>query len=141
MQHAGWVGSICLACVVSYAQVTKSLLPLLPFWWVAAGAVASDLAGIDVGNKSDAFACGNFGILILRATTKSAAFQTLRAMLRITMVRGAQSAVRSWRSNLRQCLFGANLPSMPLPTSSRVRKSPLRRALSPTNDPSESDAA
>lgn len=92
VRHAGWTGSIVAALIATYMKV--GALVILPFWWVAVGAVASDLIGLlDVSLQGEvAFACGNFGVLILHATARSAVFRTLRKMLRITMVRGAQSA-------------------------------------------------
>ena len=88
VRHAGWIGSLCAALVATYA----SWHVLLPFWWVAAGGIASDLLGAQPGGVADAFGCGNFGVLVLRATARSNVFRMLRAMLKITSVRGAQSA-------------------------------------------------
>lgn len=91
-RHAGWIGSIVIAFIATLANLNGFLngLTLLPFWWTAAGAVASDLISHSEG--LDHFGCGNFGVLILRAVERSTVFETLRKMLRITMVRGAQSA-------------------------------------------------
>lgn len=91
VRHAGWLGSVCIALVATYMNVGA----LLPFWWVAMGAVASDLLGMCntlCSQSETAFACGNFGVLVFQATARTTVFQTLRKMARITMVRGAQSA-------------------------------------------------
>ncbi len=90
VRHAGWFGSVCLALAATCLNVGS--VQLFPLWWTAAGAVTSDLLGWHRSQRDDVFACGNFGVLILRATSRKAVFRTLSRMLRITMVRGAQSA-------------------------------------------------
>lgn len=92
VRHAGWVGSTLVALGITFG-LGWSAVVALPFWWTAAGAVASDALGIVVlPTSGSGFACGNFGVILLRATARTTVFATLRKMLRITMVRGAQSA-------------------------------------------------
>lgn len=63
--------------------------------WTAIDAMLSDLFHIAPTGESlavDTFYCGNFGIILFRKMQQKQLFGLLRKMLRVTMVRGAQSA-------------------------------------------------
>lgn len=95
--HAGWIVSVCLA--VALAVLHGHGVPLeahVAAWWTAADALTSDLFKAHPHGAAEAapgvLFCGNFGLIILRGMTRSRAYQLLDRMLRVTVVRGAQSA-------------------------------------------------
>ena len=99
VQHAGWVVSVALAL---FACAVLSSIPVtVATCWTALDALTSDLAGVvprgpRPGGESAAaaFWCGNFGLLVLDAARvrKQRVGELLHTMLRITSMRGAQSA-------------------------------------------------
>ena len=88
VRHAGWVFSVVLAAVITlaggFACVSESML-----WLVAVEAVASDVV---VWRPGEAFFCGNFGLMLLDHLASPKVKEILSTMLRVTMMRGAQSA-------------------------------------------------
>ena len=91
VRHAGWLASVAAAMIVTWL-CTEGRAPwaLAACWTTAAEALLSDLLGL-VGS-SDTFCCGNFAVLMLRATHHRDVLSILRTMVRTTMARGAQSA-------------------------------------------------
>ena len=98
-QHAGWVVSVALALFA--LAVLSSTPATVAACWTALDALTSDLAGIAPrgprpGESSAAavFWCGNFGLLVLDSARvrKQRVGELLHTMLRITSMRGAQSA-------------------------------------------------
>ena len=65
-------------------------LPSLVLWVVAAEAVASD--GFAWSKGDSRFFCGNFGLMLLDSLAAPLVKEILSTMLRVTMMRGAQSA-------------------------------------------------
>ena len=89
VRHTGWVASCALALLV--VTFASSFVASAAFSFVAAEAVASDLIGL-VALEARSFACGNFGVIALRALNRRHVLPILRMMMTTTMVRGAQSA-------------------------------------------------
>ena len=89
VRHAGWVFSMIMAAALSMhgPYWSSSVLPMV--WLVAAEAVTSDVL---LWRKGDTFFCGNFGLMLLDALASPQAKELLSTMLRVTMMRGAQSA-------------------------------------------------
>ena len=89
IQHAGWAGSVLLAIILSALPDASGL------WRAAAvltalDAVCSDLLGIACPG-TDTFHCGNFGVVIIKKEHRDKVLKILKEMIRITMMRGAQS--------------------------------------------------
>ncbi|KAL1515756.1 hypothetical protein AB1Y20_002372 [Prymnesium parvum] len=90
VRHIGWIFSVGLVLAfLNLPHVSASVV--LATSWTALDAVTSDLLGQGEGGTG-AFFCGNFGLLILTSVKRSRAYHLIREMLRVTMVRGAQSA-------------------------------------------------
>jgi len=93
----GWLTSVVLAAAAARVYVlavepSSSLLgAALGAAWTAAEAVCSDLLGF-AGGASDAFHCGNFGLILLHNACRHKVLPILRSMMTVTMMRGAQSA-------------------------------------------------
>jgi hypothetical protein len=93
----GWLTSVVLAAAAARVYVlavepSSSLLgAALGAAWTAAEAVCSDLLGF-AGGASDAFHCGNFGLVLLHNACRHKVLPILRSMMTVTMMRGAQSA-------------------------------------------------
>ena len=93
----GWLTSVVLAAVAARVYIravepSSSLLgAALGAAWTAAEAVCSDLLGF-AGGASDAFHCGNFGLILLHNACRHKVLPILRSMMTVTMMRGAQSA-------------------------------------------------
>ena len=91
IQHAGWVGSCVLVAVIllcTTAEGGSSFLQAAAIL-TALDAVCSDLLGIASG--TDMFHCGNFGLVVLNKEHRDKVLKILKEMIRITMMRGAQS--------------------------------------------------
>ena len=88
VRHAGWLASVALAVAALYAGV--SLVPLVAFWLTALDGVYTDLLG--GGSDGDVFCCGNFGLLLLDKAASKLAKKMIATSVRVTMMRGAQSA-------------------------------------------------
>ena len=92
VRHAGWVASVVLAGLVLrwYAHVRAAVVG---FAVVALEALCSDLLGVGSRVSNGAtFWCGNFGLLLLDADHAGKVLQGVSTMLRVTCMRGAQSA-------------------------------------------------
>ena len=96
VQHAGWCFSVVLAVAINFLQISSYRAPLLTAAWLTAlEAVSSDLLCLgSTASRGERFSCGNFGILLLECTgfNKRFLLPALRRMMRVTIVRGAQSA-------------------------------------------------
>ena len=99
VQQAGWVVSVALALFA--CAVLGSTAATVAACWTALDALTSDLAGIaprgprsDTPSAATVFWCGNFGLLVLDSARvrKKRVGELLHTMLRITSMRGAQSA-------------------------------------------------
>ena len=114
IRHTGWVASVLLALLLAllswrsaanfdaggqdkfYSETSSAELALLRLVvtlacvWTAAEAVSSDLLSTAV--HLNRFFCGNFGMLLLQQASAGKVDGFLRRMLKITMMRGAQSA-------------------------------------------------
>jgi hypothetical protein len=92
VRHGGWIGSSLLAMASSLLQVQTSVQTAA--WLTAIDAVCSDLLELEgpmCHHCRDMFRCGNFGVIIMNPERRKSAFEILRTMVRITMMRGAQS--------------------------------------------------
>jgi len=90
VRHIGWIFSVGLVFAFLRLPHTSPSV-LLATSWTALDAITSDLL-MQPEADSGAFFCGNFGLLILTSVKRSRAYHLIREMLRVTMVRGAQSA-------------------------------------------------
>ena len=96
IRHAGWVGSVLAALVLSWSNSMPALGAFSPqykiaAWLTALDAVMSDLLGVCASSHPDVFHCGNFGLVILSKEHRDKVLEILKEMVRITMMRGAQS--------------------------------------------------
>jgi hypothetical protein len=57
----------------------------------AVDSICSDLLLVGLASTNNVFRCGNFGILLLDEENRDRAISILRTMVRVTMMRGAQS--------------------------------------------------
>ena len=99
IRHAGWVSSAMFAGAATWwwaKSVSSGLLSLAPLgalWATALDGVASDLLGaVPPAAAASTFFCGNFGLLLLHAAHSDKVKKIIETMLRVTMMRGAQSA-------------------------------------------------
>ena len=97
VRHAGWCFSLLFAITASFTHVLLPLscrVPLLAaLWLTATEAVRSDLLRQGASASTDErFGCGNFGIVMLDSAGRRLLLPALRRMMRVTMMRGAQSA-------------------------------------------------
>ena len=91
VHHAGWILSVALAATATLIVAPVSWSILAALWLTAVEAVGSDLLMRERA-PADNFHCGNFGLLLLDVASKKLVIPALRTMLRVTMMRGAQSA-------------------------------------------------
>jgi len=95
VRHAGWCFSLALALFVC---TTCSSPTAFAATLTALDALSSDFFGAHPDGYATAapsgsvFFCGNFGVLLLNGLKGAKVLELLRQMLRVTMVRGAQSA-------------------------------------------------
>ena len=89
IQHAGWVGSCVLVAGISSMGKGSAILQAAAVI-TALDAVCSDLLGI-ASSATDTFHCGNFGLVVLNKDHRDKVLKILKEMVRITMMRGAQS--------------------------------------------------
>ena len=87
VRHAGWIFSVALATTAILIGASSTALAML--WLVAAESIASD---IFLWKGGELFCCGNFGLLLLDGLASPQVKELLSTMLRVTMMRGAQSA-------------------------------------------------
>ena len=103
VRHAGWVGSLVVATLCTWRCLSDAAWScwwgVAVAWLTAADAIHSDLLGAALpaaaGATSGAggcFYCGNFGLLLINGASKHLVGPLLRKMIKITMMRGAQSA-------------------------------------------------
>ena len=126
VRHTGWLVSVALAAAATLysarsAQIESWAEPItaLVLWLVAVEAVTSDVLCWRGGDET--FYCGNFGLLLLDQAGCGRIKELLSTMLRVTMMRGAQSA-----GLVRQCRGEGALA--PAPQSRRVDPVRLARA-------------
>ena len=100
IRHAGWLASLLLSCII-VSMVTSCFqqgdpgseemhLVAIGVLVVAMEAIYSDLLSSD--RPPGRWYCGNFGLIILNQASAKRVHLFLHRMLRITMMRGAQSA-------------------------------------------------
>ena len=96
IRHAGWLASIFVALLCTWAvdSVASAVA-----WLTAAEAIQSDLLRVaqpgangSVSGDANAFFCGNFGLILLNGANKHMVSPLIRKMIKITVMRGAQSA-------------------------------------------------
>ena len=88
VRHVGWIFSVLLAIMACRWGI--SVGPAIALWATAADAAHSDL--LDGGSNGDTNFCGNFGLLLLDKASAKLVRPFLETMVRVTMMRGAQSA-------------------------------------------------
>jgi hypothetical protein len=94
IRHAGWVGSLSLAVCLSLLDTPSSEASAswrAAAWLTALDSMCSDLLGLAGAHGSSAFHCGNFGLILLGKDNRNKVIAILKEMVRITMMRGAQS--------------------------------------------------
>ncbi|EKX55458.1 hypothetical protein GUITHDRAFT_99235 [Guillardia theta CCMP2712] len=90
IRHAGWIGSMAVTLVVCARGFSGSCK--IAAFFTLIDSLCSDLLGIHHGSASDeVFHCGNFGIIIFDKEKRGQVYSFLKTMVRITMMRGAQS--------------------------------------------------
>ena len=92
VRHAGWLGSTLLAIWTGWLGSHTSLQAAA--WLTALDGVCSDLLELEgpmCNHCRDMFRCGNFGVIVIDPERRKAAIDILKTMVRITMMRGAQS--------------------------------------------------
>jgi hypothetical protein len=106
IRHSGWLLSVVLALSATRLCLTTGSLgiaALAALWLTALDAVCSDALGWSPREGKggapfhgcstvEAFYCGNFGLLLLDAAHSDKVREIITKMIRITMMRGAQSA-------------------------------------------------
>ena len=81
------------ACGGGWSCELDVLAVVLALWLTALGAICSDLIGVGrFVSTAERFFCGNFGLLLLQQVSASKVEYFLRRMIKVTMMRGAQSA-------------------------------------------------
>lgn len=91
VRHSGWIASVALTCSVHVLGASWAVIAA--FILVALEAIVSDLLCLGrYRDAGDRFFCGNFGLLLLDATHADKVLPALEKMLRVTCMRGAQSA-------------------------------------------------
>ena len=92
VRHAGWLGSTLLALATTWLGAHVSMQRAA--WLTALDGVCSDLLELEgpmCDHCRDMFRCGNFGVIVLDPERRKTAIEILRTMVRVTMMRGAQS--------------------------------------------------
>ena len=96
IRHGGWIASLLFAIAVVVAMyyegicVNEMYFVVVALFLTAAEAVHSDL--LSFNRPLGRFFCGNFGVLLLQQASAHRVDAFLRRMLKVTMMRGAQSA-------------------------------------------------
>jgi hypothetical protein len=100
IRHAGWVGSLLFAVSLSfYARVSEAwAVWQAAAWLTALDSMCSDLLNLNLEDAcahgargQSVFRCGNFGLVLLGKENRNKVLAILKEMVRITMMRGAQS--------------------------------------------------
>ena len=93
IRHVGWIFSVVtFALAMVYLQLDCATL--LGLGWTALDAMTSDLLQMGAADdgSGERFFCGNFGLVLLEIAHASKVKPLLEKMIRVTMMRGAQSA-------------------------------------------------
>jgi hypothetical protein len=92
IKHAGWAGSMLLAITMSVGMWESCAAGWkVAAWLTALDAMCSDLLGVTASSRPDVFHCGNFGVVVINKKHRDKVVKVLKEMVRITMMRGAQS--------------------------------------------------
>ena len=92
IKHSGWVGSVVLLTIMLSVNEWCMGVCQAAAFLAALDAVCSDLLGLVPRHSgADSFHCGNFGLVLLSKEHRDKVLQILKEMVRITMMRGAQS--------------------------------------------------
>jgi len=92
VRHARWLGSTLFAVAVTIVGANTHVQATA--WLTALDGVCSDLLELEgpmCNYCRDMFRCGNFGVIVIDEERRRNAVEILRTMVRITMMRGAQS--------------------------------------------------
>ena len=92
VRHGGWLGSVVFAAATTSWKLHSCVQTAA--WLTALDSVCSDLLELEgpaCDHCQDMFRCGNFGVIVMSPERRKTAFEILRTMVRITMMRGAQS--------------------------------------------------
>jgi hypothetical protein len=92
VRHAGWLGSTLLAIATTCWGAPAVLQAAA--WLTALDGLCSDLLELEgpmCDHCRDMFRCGNFGVIVIDPERRKTAIDILKTMVRITMMRGAQS--------------------------------------------------
>ena len=92
VRHAGWLGSTLLAAATTLFGA--HICVQRAAWLTALDGVCSDLLELEgpmCDHCRDMFRCGNFGVIVIDPERRKNAVEILRTMVRVTMMRGAQS--------------------------------------------------
>lgn len=91
IRHAGWIAS----CIMFFSTSFVPFRGSTPFRAAAAltalDAICSDFLQMNGVESIGWYYCGNFGVLLLGEENRERVLSILRTMIRVTMVRGAQS--------------------------------------------------
>ena len=90
IRHAGWVFSVVMAigaCLLRVSWTNLAVVALTAF-----DGIYSDLLGGGDYQVCCTFFCGNFGVLVLDKAALPLVKRVIETMIRVTMMRGAQSA-------------------------------------------------
>lgn len=90
VRNAGWIASVVLA-IVAFAYCLQTG-PLAVLFLTAFDGVYTDLFHGVEASSVETFFCGNFGLLLLDKAAAPLIKKMLETSIRVTMMRGAQSA-------------------------------------------------
>ena len=90
VRHSGWILSVAIAAIAGQLH-TVSAASCAVLWLTAFDAIYTDLL-VGASSPADDFRCGNFGLLLLDKLAKPLVRKMLETSVRVTMMRGAQSA-------------------------------------------------
>ena len=90
VRHAGWIASVVLAIAAMIYSLRTG--PLAVLFLTAFDGVYTDLFHGVEASSVETFFCGNFGLLLLDMAAAPLIKKMLEKSVRVTMMRGAQSA-------------------------------------------------